>query len=211
MADTKPTPGRKRKESRRGKRLTPAERAEAIELWRQGAATLDELAARFDRDRGTFIRLFNAEGVTKGEAKADVERQVTEAVQSSVATDAAVLAGRVRETKEDHYRMIRGLSKLAWSTIAEAKKNGRPVATVINELKAIQIGTQIFKTSREECFALLGLNDKDDKSNDPMPDLILRELTAEEIQDMTSRKVEDDDLGISAPAADLETDDGSLD
>ncbi len=211
MAEAKTVAPKRRKGTRRGKQLTPAEKAEAIALWRNGSTTLDELAARFDRDRTTFIRLFNAAGVTKGEASAELARKVTEAVDSSAVNDAGVLAERIRETKEDHYKMIRSMSKLTWSTLAAAKTEKRPLATTINDLKAIQTAAQIFKISREECFALLGLNDKDREDDTPMPDLVLRELTADQVKEMTNARVEEDDLGIAAGAPEMEDyDDGSL-
>lgn len=211
MADPKAPAPKRRKITRRGKTLTTAEKAEAITLWRNGSTTLDELAARFDRDRTTFLRLFNNEGVTKGEASAELARKVAEVVDNNAVNEAGVIAQRIRETKEDHYKMIRGMSKLAWSTLAAAKTEKKPLATTINDLKAIQTATQIFKISREECFALLGLDDKDRNDDTPMPDLVLHELTADQIKEMTSQRVEEDDLGIAAGAPEMaDEDDGSL-
>lgn len=214
MADNdKPAPKKRAaKATRRGRRLSSTEKAEAIGLWRAGSVTLDELAARFDRDRTTFVRLFNAEGVVKGEAKVEHEQKVAEAVESAALGDAGLVAERIRDTKEEHYKMASGMAKLTWTLIAECRREKRSVATIVNDLKSLKYAAEVIKTMREERFAVLGLNDKDRDDDTPMPDLVLRELTADEIKKMTNARIEEDDLGIpDGGFVDIGTDDdGSL-
>lgn len=190
--------------SRRGKTLTITEKAEAIALWKAGAVTLDQLAERFQRDRMTFIRLFNKEGVTKGEAREAHERRVAEAVESAAVGDAAVLANRIRETKEQHYKMAQGIAAATYKLLAKAAQENRAVSTVAADLKAYKIAMDTLKTAREERYAVLGLNEEVQNEDTPLPDLVVQELTADQIKQMHKAAQESDDLGGLADGGALE-------
>lgn len=182
--------------SRRGKNLTSTEKAEAIALWRAGTVTLDQLAERFHRDRSTFVRLFNSADATRGEAKEEHERKVSEAVEAAALGEAAIIAQRIRDTKERHYRLAEIIEKLTSDIIIKAKKEGRAINTVAGDLKALQYAIQTVKTAREEKYAVLGLNEKESDDDSPLPDLVVQELTAEEVKQMHTNQLGEDDLGI---------------
>ena len=178
MAEVKKTA---RKPSRAGKRLNEAEQTEAIELWKAGSTTLDELAEKFSRSRGTFIRLFNAKGVAKGESSAEHTREVAAAVKTAALGDVETTAKRINETKEEHYKIASYLSKLVWNLIAQAQKDGRSYATIGPDIKALKYAADIFKTTRDERYALLGLNERESLEDDEIGDLVIQEITQEEI------------------------------
>lgn len=195
MTDTKKTPaGRKSRasSSRRGKTLTSTEKAEAIALWRAGSVTLDQLAEKFHRDRVTFLRLFNKEGVTKGEARDEHERKVAEAVETAAITDAATLATRIRETKEEHYKMAKAIAHATYKILAKAAQENRAVGTSLPDLKALQIASQTLKVAREERYAVLGMNEERRNEDTPMPDLVVQELTSDEIKQMHNQQISED-------------------
>lgn len=199
QASTPATAARKvarRKTSRKGKQLNEAEKVEAIELWKAGSTTLDELAEKFDRSRLTFLRLFNAEGVAKGESKGNYEKKIKEAVEAASVGDIELIATRAKETKDEHYKMASGLSKLAWSLIVEAKRENRKFNLIAGDLKALKYAADVMKTTREERYAVLGLNEKESKDDDDIGDLVVREITEEEIKEQAKNHVGDDDLGV---------------
>lgn len=197
MTERKKTAGEKSRASRRGKVLTNTEKAEAIALWRAGATTLDQLADKFHRDRSTFVRLFNKEGVTRGDLKEEHEKKVAEAVETAVIGDAAITAQRIRETKEQHYKVTSAITAETYRVIVKAKQEGKSVATTINDLKALQIAMNTVAKGREEKYALLGLNDEKVGDDAPLPDLMIQELTAAEIKQMhKSMEDEDEFVGI---------------
>ena len=204
------TPRGRRKVSRRGKALTSTERAEAIALWRAGTVTLDELAAKFDRDRTTFLRLFNKEGAVKGELAREHEKRVEEAVEDAAITDVAITAQRIRETKEDHYKYAKYIAGQVTQVLAKTRQEGRAIGTALNDLKALNIASQTFKTVREERYALLGLNDEQNAGDEKMPDLVIQELTAGEIKNMHRAMEETDEMTDVGEGMVLEDDDGSL-
>lgn len=195
MTETKKTtPPKSAKVSRRGKHLNEAEKAEAIALWKAGSTTLDQLAEKFDRSRTVFLRLFEAQGVAKGESSAEIARKVTEAVETAAMGDIEVTAQRVRETKEEHYKIASGITKLAWSLIVEARQKKQPYAEISYDLKALKYASDIFKTMRDERFALLGLNEKESPEDDEIKDLVVQEVTQAEIQEMKRNQPGHDDL-----------------
>ena len=190
----KPAATRKPKASRRGKHLNESEKAEAIALWKAGSTTLDQLAERFDRSRTVFIRLFEAQGVAKGESSAEIARKVTEAVETAAMGDIEVIAQRVRETKEEHYKIASGITKLAWSLIVEARQAKKAYSGISFDLRALKYAADIFKTMRDERFALLGLNEKQSPEDDEIGDLEIREVTQKEILEMQRSNAGNDDL-----------------
>jgi hypothetical protein len=180
-----------RKPSRAGKRLNEAEQTEAIALWQAGSTTLDELAEKFHRSRGTFIRLFNAKGVAKGEKSAEHTRKVAEAVETAALGDVEVIAQRIKETKDEHYKISSGLTKLVWGLIVQARQDKRAYSTIGPDLKALKYAADIFKTTRDEKYALLGLNERESPDDEEIADLIVQEITQEEI--IAQRKAQQSD------------------
>lgn len=193
---------------RKGKQLNSTEKAEAVAMWRSGQFTLDQIAAKLDRSRLTFIRLFNVLGVAKGENSAASEKKITEAVEAAVVGNVAEIAERIKDTKEDHYKMASGIAKLVWNLIAVCKKEGKSFQTIGADLKALRYASAILKTSREEKYALLGLNEKEDDSDKDPEDLVIREITAAEIRDRANSQVNDDDFGPDLE--DIEVEDRDL-
>lgn len=196
--------------------LTASQKAEAIALWRAGEVTLDDLAKKFKKDRTTFVRLFDAAGVKKGEAKEETEKRVQEAVERAIVDDATVLANRVKETREDHYKYATGLAKLTWSIVVKTTQEGRAIGTAAADMKALQLASQVMKTVREERYAILNINNDADDEDRPLPDLVVQELTAEDIREMHRQQImtvdelgiEDKELGDESLIDDVVEDDG---
>lgn len=182
----------------RVKRLTTADKAEAIALWKAGMVTLDDLAKKFKKDRGTFIRLFKEEGAVKGETAAETEKKIAAAVQSTLIDDATVLAERIKQTKEDHLKYANALSKITYTLIVRATQEKREYATLLSEMKALELAARVFKLTRDEKYAVLNINEDDANEDKPLPDLVVQELTAQDIKDLHARSLmADDELGLN--------------
>jgi hypothetical protein len=180
---TKPAP----KEPRKIKRLTARQWASAETLWEAGEASLDDLAKKFSKDKATFKRHFDKHGIKKGSSKEELKKHVTAELAKSAAEDTAIIVSRIKETKEEHYKMAAGLAKLTWAEILKAKQDGLPVSIAINNLKAIDTAMSVLKKAREERYAVLGLDRDDHVDEDGLPELIITELTAEQVQELRAR------------------------
>lgn len=183
------------------RRLTVTQRAEAIALWQAGEITLEGLSKKFGKSRQAFLRLFDKEGVKKGSKSAETAKRVTEAVEAGMVDSAAETAKRIRDTKEEHYKMSSTLAKLTWKIIVDAQASGSALGTKLNDMKALQMASNVLKTVREERYAVLGLNEKVHDDDTPLPDLVIRELTAEQIAIMqeTPEGDPDGDFDLEMP------------
>jgi AcrR family transcriptional regulator len=191
-------------------RLTPKQWAEAEALWESGEVTLDDLAARFGKHKSAFSAHFKNKGIEKGKRKEELKAAVKEEVARAAIDDATVLAARIKETKEEHYKMAAGLAKLSWNEILLAKQESRPVATALNNLKALDAAMTVLKKAREERWAVLGLDRDDALDEDGLPDLVISELTADQIEALRNRD-DDDALMLPSEQAALEAELADLD
>jgi hypothetical protein len=164
--------------------MTASQKAEACALWAAGEMTLVDLSKKFKKNPSTLKNLFEREGITKGQNAKAIQEQVAKAVAENMVDDAAVIAQRARETKEQHYKMAAGLSNLTWMTIMKAREENRPMGSLTNDMKALKSAAEILRITREERYAVLGLNEKVTDDDSELPDLIVQELTAAEIKDM---------------------------
>lgn len=202
MADQKPAvaaSGSTGRKTRPYKHLTAAQRAECFALWRSGTMTLDQLAKRFNKDRTTLSALFSKHKVVKGSDAKATEEKVTAAVTAAIVDDAAVLANRIRETKEQHYKMNEGLAKLTWKVVVDASQPGNNIGSRINEIKALKLAADTIAKAREERFAVLGIKADDGDADAPLPPLTIQELTAADIERMNAERLlqaAQEDLGI---------------
>lgn len=199
------------KKRTRIKHLTEIEKAEAIALWKSGTVTIDDLCKRFKRERSTFLRLFKEAGAEKGETKAETERIVKEAVETVIVDEAMLNAKRVKDTREEHFRYISGIAKLTWNVIVKAQTETRVPATFVTDMKALELAARVFKVCREEKFVILGVRDDDDAEDKPMPDLVVQELSAQDIQRLHEQSLmADDELGLNETLGDEDLIGGEL-
>lgn len=178
-------------------RMTPRQWAEAEALWEAGEVTLGDLAARFDKDRSAFVRYFKKHGIVKGSRAAARKEEVKEAVAAAGIDEATVLANRIRETKEDHYKMSSALAKLVWAEVLTAKKDEKPFSAIKDNLKALDNAMNVLMKARMERFAILGLDKDDYVDEDGLPELVISELTAAQIEELRNR----DEEGLEAGTA----------
>ena len=178
-------------------RMTPRQWAEAEALWESGEVTLDDLAKRFNKDRSAFVRYFKKHGIVKGSRAAARKEEVKEAVAAAGIDEATVLANRIRETKEDHYKMSSALAKLVWAEVLTAKKDEKPFSAIKDNLKALDNAMNVLMKARMERFAILGLNKDDYVDEGGLPELVISELTAAQIEELRNRDEEGLEAGIA--------------
>ena len=177
---------------RRGKHLTETQKAELITLWKAGAVTLEDLAKRYKSSTATIKRTISLAGAKKGEDAADARKQVEEKIRAAIIDDASIVAQRIHDTKEEHYKMSTGLAKLTWNLIAEARQNKVPMGALKNDMQALKSAADVLKITREERYTTLGIRDEEDLEDKPMPELKICELTAEDIKEMHKTQVQED-------------------
>lgn len=193
--------------------LTPKQWAGIEAAWAAGTVTYLELVSKYGRSASTYERHFKSKGILKGSRAESIREKVAEALEKSAITEATVAAARIKETKEDHYKMASALARLTWSEILEAKKNSTPLSVALNNIKALDAAMSVLKKAREERYAVLGLDRPDAIDPDQVPELIISELTAEQVQELRDRDHTevDDTQTVQSALSDLPDDDALAD
>lgn len=168
-------------------KMTPRDWARCRELWARGEVTYKDLVAKYGRSYKSFERHFKKHKIVKGSKAKALAEKVTAAMEREQINDAQMIAERIRETKEEHYRMASGLARLSWNEILQAKKDGKPVSIATPNLKALNTAIANLKMCREERYAVLGLDKTDAMDPDTIPELVIRELTAEQVEQLRKR------------------------
>lgn len=205
---TEKTPKATEAPAKRKGKLSEREWAEATALWEQGAVTYGQLAEKYKRHEQSFVQYFRRRGIKKGSARAKTMAKVESVVEKQLVNDAAIIAARIKETKEEHYKMASGLAKLTWAEVLKAKQDGVPVGTAINNLKALESAMNVLKKAREERYSVLGLDRPDAVDENDVPELVISELTADQIEALRARSFRElNELG-DVPIEDIGEDDG---
>lgn len=193
----------KTKAKAKSKRLPARTWAVIDALWEAGDATYNDLVAKFGVSRQGLRTHFKSKGIIQGSKKQEIAKVVSEDLTKAVSEEATILAARIKETKEEHYKMASGLAKLTWAEILKAKQDGVPVGTAINNLKALDTAMTVLKKAREERYSVLGL-DKDAVDENEVPELVISELTADQIETLRKRSFSE----IEEIEVDLDEDNG---
>jgi len=169
------------------RRLTPKQWAEAETLWSLGEVSLGDLAKKFGVSEPAISQHMKRNGIKKGSKAEAHKKKVSDEVAKAAIDDATVLAARIRETKEEHYKMATGIAKLAWGEILKARQENAPVSVAMNNLKALDTAMNVMTKARAERYAVLGLDKDDFVDEEGLPELLIQELTADQIEQLRSR------------------------
>lgn len=197
----------KKKTSANGRHLTTAQSAEAISLWAAGDVTLEQLAQRYGKNHSTFIRLFNKNGIAKGMKAQEQSQKIAKEMEKGVVDDAAKIAERIRETKEDSYKLAKAIERLISGEIIDARSKGLPISSKAANIKTLVEAAKGLKMTREERYAILDIGG--DTGEEEVPDLEIKELTVEEIKAIQQASLQETKEGdLDVPDMDIELVDG---
>ena len=102
--------------------------------------------------------------------------------------------------------MASNLAKLTWSEILKVKQDGQQFSTIQGNLKALDSAMTILKKAREERWAVLGLDKEKDVDSDDLPELVVSELTVEQIEAIRAQDAEQVDGLEEEPVLELDED-----
>ncbi len=166
---------------------TMKEWAKAEALWATGDVTLEELAGIVGVSMTSISLHMKKKGITKGERAKDISKKVAERVAEDAIADVALHTQRIRETKDEHYRMAQRIAALTWNEIVTAKQSRTPFAAITPNLKSLETAMNILQKAQSSRWTVLGLDRPDMVDADQIPELVISELTADEIQQLRDR------------------------
>lgn len=161
--------------------------AEAEALWASGDVTLEDLAKKVGVSATSVSLHMKKHKVTKGEKAKEHSERISKQVADDILNEGTVHSQRIKETKEEHYKMASGLARLTWGEIVTAKNNGGGYAAIQQNLKALEIATNVLAKIRQERYAVLGLDKPDAVDATQLPELVIEELTADQVQQLKDR------------------------
>lgn len=186
---TTPTPAVKTPTKRKAKQLISAERWNEVEqAWTHGKfATIGDLAAHFSLPKEKVFERMKNRGLKKGEALIAYNRAMQQELDKKAKQEARLLAERIHETREMHYKAATGITGLVWKQLTDAQKGGVPFSTIRGNLQALESAMKVLKAAREERFAVLGLDRNVEPEDEDIPELLVNELTPDQIDELRAR------------------------
>lgn len=172
-------------------KFTPLKKAEARELWETASMTLDGIAAHIGIGRSSVSRYFKEAGIKHGARLKEAEEELRRKMLEESAAKAALHLERVSETKDQHYSWATAIARLTMAQIIKAQKDKASLASVANEIKTLEKVTAVLHNAMQQRYKALGI-DKIDEDPGDLPELLVTELTANEIEEMRNQKDEDD-------------------
>jgi DNA-binding MarR family transcriptional regulator len=164
----------------KGKRLTEAEWQQIVAIWETGGVRARDIADQFHITAESISRGLKKRGAVYGRHATSAARRLIEA-----ATDEfEVAARRARETKEDHYKISAYFAKLAAKKIQDAESGKTSYAQADEEIKALLGAMKVNSAARSERWAILGLDREDVFDPDTLPELSIREMTGQEVENV---------------------------
>lgn len=178
------------------RRLTPKEWAKAETMYESGEFTLDQIADEFGVHTITVQRHMKSKGIEKGSRADAVKRRLNEKMDKEIDEDAEVLKQRIKETKEEHYRLNKAIDGRLTREIVLTDQEGRQIASTINNVRALKLIAETLKITRENRYVILGV-DAEGSAEDELPTLEVREMWEEEIEAIRNQqRAQAEEMGL---------------
>lgn len=195
------------------RRLTEAEYAQIRDLYELGVKGIKELAEQFDVSRQTISKRFKDDGVTRGSRAHEVAAATRKAAIEAVTPPPVVARYHekredwIEETRVKGYEALKQAEMLARKTMAEAIRGGKSPSSTEDDMKALQRYQNILSQNIESRLNLL--NADEFQSEEDLPNLVVEDLTEDDI--LEHHKRISDDLSDDATLADIAEEIGGLD
>ncbi|MFY0736553.1 hypothetical protein [Aurantimonas sp. NFXS3] len=165
---------------RRYTRLTPATWAEIRSHWQVGEVTLAELAHRYDVSTRALQTHFSKHGTVKGAEAAALAQAVQAKVLEQDLPDEDMLVERARTTRETSFKNATVVENLVMTQLAHAQRSPEAAFKASAALKALSLAAGTLERLYALKSSALGL-DKDPAHGRELPELVLHDITLEEI------------------------------
>jgi len=164
-------------------RLNANDFEKAAKMWASGDYTLDELSEKFGITPAALHRRFKRENIDKGSAKKALQSAINQSMENEAKSKAAELIEMVSQVKELHLKGSQMLSRRLLYEINEATKAKKPLASIRDDIRAIQDASKTLASNYQIAERVLRL-DREETPDDDIPDLVVRRMTDHDVQQM---------------------------
>jgi hypothetical protein len=172
-------------------RLTSTTWAEIEALWQVGEVTLAELSERYGVSPRALQAHFHKHGITKGEKSAALAAAVKEEVLKDELDDTDLTVKRAKDVREAAYTNAVVVESLIMAQLQAAQKDPSQVLKAASAVKMLSLAAAGLERLHDLKWKALGL-DRDSVLPDELPELIIRDLTAKEIEELRDAQEEED-------------------
>jgi hypothetical protein len=173
----KPEPGK----SRRYKRLSPTEAAEAMARWRTGAETLEEIAGAYGVSTRALQYKFRQAGAAKGEAIVEDARRIERETIEEAFGDQPDRLQRGKRARQSSLDLAERIERAASSILTEIEATPSTAGSYAGGLRALSLAAQLVERTFAIKSSALGLL-PGDLDPEELPQIIIRDLTEEELE-----------------------------
>lgn len=160
-------------ETRRKRRLTTAQWLEIVALAKTGVPTKD-ICERFSISKTAFYRGLEQRGYSRSTLKkAQAEYTAEQEHQELIA--------KIKETKKNAYQRVEAMERMAVSLVGKQAQRGLPISDALPDVKTIERVMNIVTRGTTAKWKILGLDDVNKNTDETIPELVVRELTQEEV------------------------------
>ena len=181
-------------QKRKYTRLTPSEWAEIDALWQSGEVTLPELSERFGPSTRALQNHFAKAGIAKGERAAAMAAAVREEVLKDELGDPDLKVARAKEIRERAFQNATTVEALIMAQLDQAQRDPSQVLRAGAALKMLSLAAGSLERLHDLKQRALGL-DRNSHLDDERTELVIRNLTEEEVAEMRLRQEEEDASG----------------
>jgi hypothetical protein len=195
------------RKKRRYVRLSPSTWTEICGLWEVGDVTLPELAERYSVNTRTLQAQFAKRKIIKGSKAAELAAVVMKEVLKGELGDQDKITHRAVETREAGYVNATIVEGLVMAQLALAQKDPTQAYKAITAMRMLSLAAGTLERLRALKWCALGL-DKENALRDVMPELIIRDLSKEELKALAERDESDEESDLGIPIAPTSTESG---
>lgn len=185
-------------ETKTAARLSDAQWAEIRELYALGEASASELADRYGVTPSALSQHFKKHSVIKGSRAGEIAKKVEEEVKAAhvaaVVNFESQRRQRIEKTREDTYKSLEfiGLKTMQLLSQAASATPPRTPAAVLNDLKAMRLAAAIVEQTRVGRLQVLQADRDIDET--ALPQLVIDDLSPEDIKKIQERDTDDGEL-----------------
>ncbi|WP_156421586.1 hypothetical protein [Aureimonas sp. AU40] len=188
-----------------GSRLSEETWAEIENAYELGTKKMPELSKEYGVSRQSISRRFKTRNISFGTRAHELRQAQANGVKAAAASkagQAAIQAAEsfadqrrewVEESRVDGYKSLHQVQLIAKKQVAEAIRNNRPMASIDDDLKAVARYQKILIDNVNTRLGILNADAIVDEAS--LPELLIRDITDEEIHAIQTNADQDDDDG----------------
>lgn len=179
--------------SSKSKRLTTAQWEAVKTKWELGTHTLQMLSDEYGISLTAIKAGLNKRGAKRGSRSHEVAEETAEQQKS----ERQRVAEQASRMKEKFLKYNDAIASIAMRKLMKQQADGKNLEGIKGEMETLRKAVAVISTARDENFHLLGLY-KDDVSEEDLPEIVVSEMTAAELEAIQKSFDKESEVALSS-------------